>query len=494
LSIGCASVVFSLVLYKVIDKDFLPLDDTGYIQGFSQARDGTSPFLMETYHDQINQLAAADPNITSAISISSYTNVNQGIFFFKLKPYKKRASMNETIKELSHKAKEVTGLRLFLSPLPLINLTAGSTSQAIYQYSLTSIDQKTLFEYGPKLTQKMRVNPLFSQVSSDLRNNQPLWKFEILRDKAANYNVTARGIENYLGWAYSDNKISQINGKMNQYSVILETLPEFYQDPNVLSKLYISSNRGALVPLSELVRTTETVGPLTINHVNGLSAVNISFNPATDVPLGTVLKEIEKITHNDFPPQVSGQLIGTAKIFNDSFLSLNFLILISFFVIYIVLGVLYESFIHPITVMSTLPPTLFGGLFTLYLFGETLSIYSFVGLILLIGIVLKNGIMIVDFANGAIKNENKTAYDAIIEACLIRFRPILMTTLAAIMGALPIALGIGGSTAQSRISLGLCIVGGLIVSQLLTLFLTPVIYYYFETAQEKLHKRFKTTK
>lgn len=487
LFLGTCSIIFSLILYKNIDQDFIPIDDTGYIQGYSQAREGTSPFLMEEYHDRINQIAVADPNIESLISISSYSTANQGFFFFKLKPYKKRADINHTIAELSKKTKEIAGINLFLSPLPLINLSLGNTSQAIYQYALSGIEQDLLFEYAPKLTNKIKSDPLFSQVSSDLLNQQPLWQFEILRDKASNYHVTAKGIEDYLGWSYSNNKISQINGKINQYNVIIETLPEFYKDPTVFSKLYITSNNNTLVPLSEIVKMTQTVGPLTINHINGLPAVTISFNPARDIPLGTLVNKINEITQAELPGQIQGQVIGTAQIFHDSFATLNVLLLIAFFIIYIVLGILYESFIHPITVMSTLPPTLFGGLLTLYLFNQVLSIYSFIGLILLIGIVLKNGIMIVDFANAAIMNEKKTSYDAIIEACLIRFRPILMTTLAAIMGALPIALGIGGGAAQSRIALGLCIVGGLVVSQLLTLFLTPVIYYYFEILQEKIY-------
>jgi len=488
LSLGFCSILFSLLLYKTIHKDFLPLEDTGYIQGFTQARDGTSPFLMEKYHDRINKIAAENPNIDSSISVSSYTNANQGFFFFKLKPFKERSSLNQVIEEISNKTKEIAGIHLFLSPLPLINLTVGSTSQALFQYSLTSIDQKILFDYAPKLTQQMKANPLFSQVSSDLFDKQPLWNVEILRDKSSNYNVTARGIESYLGLSYSNNKISQINGKINQYDVILETLPAFYKDPTVLSKLYISSTKGALVPLSEIVKTSEIVGPLTINHLNGLPAVNISFNPALNVPLGNALAEIEKITENELPPQIYGQVIGTAQIFNESFASLSFLVIVSFLIIYLILGILYESFIHPITVMSTLPPTLFGGLLTLYLFNQSLSLYSFIGLILLVGIVLKNGIMIVDFANNAIEHEKKDAQDAIIEACLIRFRPILMTTLTTIMGALPIAFGIGGSAARGRISLGLCIVGGLVFSLLLTLFLTPVIYYYFERLQEKFRK------
>lgn len=273
--------------------------------------------------------------------------------------------------------------------------------------------------------------------------------------------------------------------------MLIETLPQFYRDPTVLSKLYITSNTGVQVPLSEVVEVSETVGPLTVNHVNGLSSVGISFNLGENIPLGTAVTTINQLTKNDMPSQVFGQVIGTADIFKSSFSSLNFLFLLAFFVIYVILGVLYESFIHPLTVMSALPPVLLGGLLTLFVFGQTLSLYSFVGLILLIGIVLKNGIMMVDFAIEATEKEGKSPRDAIIEASLIRFRPILMTTICALMGAVPIAIGIGGAMAQTRIALGLCIVGGLIISQLITLLLTPVLYYYFETLQAKLKARFK---
>lgn len=484
-SLGLASIVFSLILYRSIPQDLLPPDDVGFIQGFTQARDGTSPFLMDEYHQKLTKTAIRNPDVESIISVSSYSNANQGVLFIRLKPFKERGSLDQTIKELTKEYRQYSGIKTFLSPLPLIDLTVGTTSQALYQYSLTSIDRKTLYDYSTKLTNRMRLDPAFSQVSSDLLNTQPQWAFQILRDKASNYNVTAQSIEKYLGWAYSDNKISLINGEINQYDVIVETLPRFYKDPSVLSSLYIRSSSNALVPLSEIVKPVETIGPLTVNHMNGLPTVDISFNPGSDLPLGTVLKEIQKLTKEDFPPQIHGEIIGTAAIYSESFKSLNFLMLLAFFVIYIVLGILYENFIHPITVMSALPPALLGGLFTLYLFGETLSIYSFIGLILLIGIVLKNGIMMVDFANEAVRKENKSAYDAIIEASLVRFRPILMTTVSAIMGAVPVALGIGGAMAQNRISLGLTIVGGLIVSQILTLLLTPVLYYYFEVMQEK---------
>jgi HAE1 family hydrophobic/amphiphilic exporter-1 len=486
LGLGVFSIASSLFLYRHIPQDFLPPDDIGFIEGFTQARDGTSPFLMENYHKDLAKIAMTSQSIESMISVSSYSNTNQGVFFYRLKPFKERLPMNEVIAELTKKYRQFAGVNVYLSPLPLINLSVGTTSQALYQYALTSVDRKTLYDYSTKLMHRMRLDANFSQVSSDLLNRQPQWRFEIQREKASNYNVTAEAIENYLGWAYSDNKISLINGEINQYDVIVETLPRFYKDPSILSTLYIRSMNNALVPLSELVKPVETIGPLTVNHMNGLPAVNISFNPGDDVPLGAVLKEIGELTKKDFPPQINGKIIGTAAVFDGSFKSLNFLILLALFVIYVLLGILYESFIHPITVMSALPPTMLGGLLALFLFGQTLSIYSFIGLILLIGIVLKNGIMMVDFANDLVRDQKKTPHDAIIEASLIRFRPILMTTFSALMGAVPIALGVGGAMAQNRISLGVCIIGGLIFSQVLTLLLTPVLYYYLESLRERV--------
>lgn len=487
LGVGALSIICSFILFKSVKTDFLPPDDVGFIQGYTMARDGTSPFLMNDYHAEINQIAIQDPNVDSIISVSSYTNPNQGILFLQLKPFHDRKPMNVVIQELEEKLKHLPGINTYLSPLPLINLQVGTTAQALYQYSLTSIDRDTLYDYAPKLVQTMRKNAAFSQVSSDLLISQPQWDVHILRDKASNYGVTANAIENYFQYAYSDNKISQIDAQINQYQVLIETLPRFYRDPSVLSKLYVSSNSGTQVPLSEVVEVQETVGPLTVNHLNGIASVGISFNPGHNVPLGTTLKALDQLTKN-MPSQIRGQVIGTADVFKASFQSLNFLLLISFFVIYVVLGILYESFIHPITVMSALPPTMLGGLFSLYIFNQTLSIYSFVGLILLIGIVLKNGIMMVDFAIVAVEKEGKSAYDAIIEAALIRFRPIMMTSICALMGGVPIALGIGGAMAQTHISLGVCMVGGLMISQVLTLLLTPVLYYYFEVLQEKFKR------
>jgi len=494
LAVGALSIVLSVLLFIAVPKDFLPPDDIGFLQGYTLARDGTSPYLMDKYHKKINDIAIKDPNIEAIISVSSYSNANEGIVFLRLKPFKDRVPMDQVSKELSTKLQNIPGINVYLSPLPLINLQVGTTAQALYQYSLTSIDRKTLYDYAPKLLAKMKNNPHFTAVSSDLRIHQPQWELHILRDKASNFNVNAEAIENYFQYAYSDNKISQINAQINQYDVLIETLPQFYRDPTVFPKLYVRSTTNALVPLSEVLQSTQTVGPLTVNHVNGLSSVGISFNLGDDVPLGTALNTLNDLTKNERPTQVFGQVIGTADIFKSSFASLNFLLILAFFAIYIVLGILYESFIHPLTVMSALPPVLLGGLLTLYVFHATLSLYSFVGLILLIGIVLKNGIMMVDFAIAAVEKEGKSAYDAIIEASLIRFRPILMTTICALMGAVPIAIGVGGAMAQTRISLGLCIVGGLIISQMLTLLLTPVLYYYFEMLQEKIKARFQSHK
>lgn len=493
LIVGLFCIFSTAILFQLVKKDFLPPDDIGFLEGYTLARDGTSPFLMEKYHQKASELAIQNPNIESILSISSYTNPNDGLLFFQLKPYKQRQSMNQVLTELSNQVGHIPGVNVYISPLPLINLQVGTTATALYQYSLTSIDTDALYEYGPKLVKKMQANPLFSQVSSDLRIHQPQWELHINREKASNYNVSASAIENYFQYAYSNNKISQINAAINQYDVLIETLPQFYRNPMVLSKLYVTSTTGSQVPLAEVLDVKETVGPLMVNHIDGLASVGISFNPAPDVPLGTALNALNELT-TDLPSQVYGQVIGTADIFKSSFDSLNFLMLLSIFVIYVVLGILYESFIHPITVMSALPPTLFGGLLTLYVLNQSLSIYSFVGLILLIGIVLKNGIIMIDFAINAQQKEGKSAYDAIIEACLTRFRPIIMTTICAGMGAVPIALGVGGAIAQTRVSLGLCILGGLLFSQLITLLLTPVLYYYFEILQEKLRNRINRSK
>ena len=482
---GVVSILGSFILFHALPKDFLPPEDVGFVDTYTLARDGTSPFLMKEYHAKACDLIIRNPNVDHLVSVNSFRNANEGIIFIGLKPFKDRLPMNESIRDLRKELRHFPGLNCYLSPLPLINFQVGTTASALYQYSLTGLDRTRLYSYAPILLEQMKNDPYFTTVASDLRSLQPQFSLHIDRERAYNYNVNAQDIETYFTYAYSDNKISLINAPINQYDVLIETLPNFYKDPTVLSKLYVRSKTNNLVPLSEILQVEETVGPLTVNHINGQSAIGISFNIPEGKTLGQALHRMEELTRGHIPPGINGKVIGTADVFQTSFASLNFLLLLAFFVIYVILGILYESFIHPLTVMSTLPPTLLGGLLTLFVFHQTLSVYSFVGLILLMGIVLKNGIMMVDFANSAVQSGQKSPYDAIIEASLVRFRPILMTTTAALMGAVPIALGIGGALAQGRVSLGLCVVGGLVISQALTLLLTPVLYYYFETLQRK---------
>ncbi len=489
--IGTLSLIGSFLLASVIPKDFLPIEDQGFIQGFTQTRDGTSPFAMDAYQDEVAKIVADNPFVQSCISVSSVSGVgsdNQGFLFVSLKPFKKRPPIFPVIGQIMGKTSEIPGINTYLSPLPTINLQIGITLKGLYQFTLSSLNAETLYEAVPKFMQSISSIEGITQVSSDLQISQPQLQIEILRHKASDLGLTAQDIQTLFGLAYSDNKISTINTPINQYDVILETLPQFYKDPNVLSSLYLKSQNNVMVPVKEIIKTKEWVGPLAVNHVNALPSATVSFNLKEGVPLGSVLSKVEEIAKETLPSQVIGKSQGSTTVFQASFESLPFLFLITIFVIYVILGILYESFIHPLTVLSALFPATFGGFLTLYIAREALSLYSFVGMILLIGIVMKNGIMMVDFANHAL-SQGKKAYDSIIEASLIRFRPIFMTSISALMGAVPIAIGIGGSNALSRRPLGMVIIGGLIFSQILTLFLTPVIYYSFERIRERFQEK-----
>ncbi|MBN1915284.1 MAG: efflux RND transporter permease subunit [Parachlamydiales bacterium] len=480
---GLVCLVGSIALFLVLPTDFLPDDDMSFLKGFSEAQDGTSPFLMGKYQEEINDRLIQDPAVEFILSAAAVSQDNEGVMFTRLKPYQERGPIRKVVKRLMDSTLSIVGVNSYLSLLPLIDLEMGQGAKAPYQYTLTCLDSSLLKKNTQALMQKLQQIPGFTQVSTDLQVSQPQLFCAIDRDRASDLNISAEKIERALSLFYSDNKISTINGEINQYDVIIETLPSYYRNPEVLKKLYIRSDTNDLVPLSEIVSMSQQVGPLTVNHMNGLPSSTISFE-LNNIPLGTAVSQLEELAQNTLSHSISGSIQGTADVFKESFRNLRFLFMITIFLIYIILGILYESFIHPLTVMSALPPTVLGGLFTLYLFGETLSLYSFVGLILLIGIVMKNGIMMVDFANKIKIEEKKSAYEAIFSACMIRFRPIIMTTAAALMGAIPIAIGMGGASAQGRRPLGMVIVGGLVISQILTLFLTPVIYYYLETLQE----------
>ncbi len=495
LSSGILSLVATIYLFTAIPKDFLPPDDLGFIQVFSETADGTSSFLMENYQDRLTELIKEDPSIESLVSIGAQPQDNQGLMFLRLKPIDQRASMRQVVRNLQARVAQVPGVRVFFKPLPLINLEIGTSMvQADYQYTLQSLNADVLYAHADTMKMRVMATPGFSQVNSDLHISQPQLNMHIRRDKASLLDVNASEIENTLNYAYANTQLSPINTPHNQYYVILETIPEFYKDPEALRQLYVRSNQNKLVMLSTLVEMKETVGPLTVNHINGLPSVTITFDVQENLPLGPALAKLDQLAAEILPDNVSAEVQGTANVFKQAFADFPFLLLITIFIIYVILGILYENFFHPITVMSTLPPAALGGFLTLLLFKLPISLYAFIGLIMLLGIVMKNGIIMVDFANQKITEEGKSTHDAIKEACIVRFRPILMTTIAALMGAVPIALGIGGLTALSRRPLGIVIVGGLIFSQVLTLYFTPVIFIEIERLKEWLFPTTTTQK
>ncbi len=480
---GLACIAGAALLYLHLPQDFMPGDDLGFIEGFSQAQDGTSPFQMMDYQRDVTKLVRARSEVDAMVSVGALPMDNQGLFFIRLKPYKERPPIMQVVQSLFRELFEYPGMQVFFRPLPLLSLQVGTTtSMGDYQLSLQALKAEDLYQYGPLMYQRMQTTPGITQVSTDLRIKEPQLNVEILRDRASILGVSANSIETALKWAYSTSNLSPINEPDNQYYVITETPPQFYSNPIDLSQIYVGTNRGALVPINQVAKITETIGPLSVNHLNGLPSNTISFN-LVDMPLSKAILAIQNASDQLLPPRITSTMQGNAEVFLQSFQSLNILLFITVFVIYVLLGILYENFFHPITVMTTLPPAAVGGLLALFVTGNTLSIYGFVGIILLLGIVLKNGIILVDFANEAVRH-GKSPEESVLYACKTRFRPILMTTISALMGAVPIALGIGGSTAQSRRPLGYVIIGGLVVSQLLTLFLTPVVYIYIERLRE----------
>lgn len=506
LLMGILSFALTIYLALSLPTDFLPPDDLGFIQGFGIAGDATSPFKMMEYQKQISDIARKNPNVDNVVSIAANPSSNQSIFFISLKPIKKREPMEKVVPELLEELYEIPGVKTFLRPLPLISLDVGtSISTGNYQYTIQGLDASTMYRDAEKVITAMKKNPHFTQVMSDMHNQAPYANIKINRDRAYDLGVSAETLEFAFQYAYSGGKVSLINGSADQYEVILETIPSAYHNPSDLNKLYISSNVNTSIetqdqinnsgtvyptqiPLSEIVTIEEGIGPLNASHFNTLPSATIAFDVAPGIPLGTAMKSLNKITTESLSSKTMGHVQGSANVFKKSFTSLGFLFIVTLFLIYMILGILYENFIHPITVMSALPPAGLGAILTLLLFGEPLSLYAFVGIIMLLGIVLKNGIMLVDFANEAIL-DGKNVMEAIYEACCSRLRPILMTTFAAMMGAMPIALGIGGLTAQSRRPLGLVIVGGLIISQILTLFFTPIIFIYLEKMREFYHQK-----
>ena len=495
LTVAVLMLAGTVYLFKTMPTGFIPSQDSGFFFAATLGPQDMSFDSMAAHTHAVGEVFLHHPDVVDVgVFTPGQMGMNSGVAFAHLKPRSQRQySVDQIIEQIRPKAMGVPGIFSFIQNPPPITISGQNVGASSYQLTLQSVNLNEIYEWSPKLVGRMRQIPGFVDVTSDMQISSPQVMVDIDRDRAQSLGINPQQVQDALFSGFSQREVSVIYAPADQYSVILELLPKYQRTPDALSKLYVRSSNGSLVPLDAIVREKRQTGPLQINHFGQLPAVTIGFNLRPGFSLGQAAQDVDDAVRDlRMPATIHTSFQGTVKEFQNSFQNLTILLAIAILVIYIVLGILYESFIHPITILSGLPSAVFGALLTLVIFHKQLDLFAFVGIIMLFGVVKKNAIMMIDFAIDA-RHKGSNAYDAIWNGCLLRFRPIMMTTVAALFGTLPIALGYGEG-ADARQPLGLAVVGGLLVSQFLTLYITPVIYLYLERVQEFFTGKERATK